>query len=331
MGGFPLTPDQASTVAGQVDALFYTLVGLSLLFAFPVAFLIVYFAVKYRRGSQASRAGQIGTSVRLEVAWMVIPAFLALGIFGWAASVYFDMAHPPAGAIDIYVVGKQWMWKFQHPEGQREINELHVPVGHPVKLLMASEDVIHSFYVPAFRVKQDVLPGRYTTIWFQATTAGEYHLFCAEYCGTDHAVMGGKVIVMEQADYERWLSGGVAGAAPQSPESLAASGQQLFTSLGCSGCHRMDGSGPGPSLAGVFGKPVPLQGGGTATADEQYVRDSILMPQKQVVAGYQPIMPSFQGRVSEDQLAQLIAYIKSLGNQPATQGGPTAQPTQGTP
>jgi cytochrome c oxidase subunit II len=331
MGGFPLTPDQASTVAGPVDALFYTLVGLSLLFALPIALLIVYFAVKYRRGSRASRAGQTGTSVKLELAWMIIPAFLSLGIFGWAANVYFDMARPPAGAIDIYVVGKQWMWKFQHPEGQREINELHVPVGHPVKLLMASEDVIHSFYVPAFRIKQDVLPGRYTTIWFQATAAGEYHLFCAEYCGTDHAVMGGKVIVMEQSDYESWLSGGVAGAAPQSPESLAASGQQLFTSLGCGGCHRMDGSGPGPSLAGVFGKPVPLQGDGTTTADEQYVRDSILTPQKQVVAGYQPIMPSFQGRVSEDQLAQLIAYIKSLGNQPGTRGGPTTQPTQVTP
>src|SRR6266508_2778791 len=208
MGGFPLTPDQASTVAGRVDALFYTLVGLSLLFAFPIAFLIVYFAVKYRRSSQASRAGQTGTSVKLEVAWMVIPAFLALGIFGWAAGVYFDMAHPPAGAIDIYVVGKQWMWKFQHPEGQREINELHVPVGHPVKLLMASEDVIHSFYVPAFRVKQDVLPGRYTQMWFHPTKPGKYHLFCAEYCGTKHSGMTGWVYVMEPTAYAAWLAGG---------------------------------------------------------------------------------------------------------------------------
>jgi cytochrome c oxidase subunit 2 len=317
MGGFPLTPEQASTVAGRVDTLFYTLVGLSLLFALPIALLIVYFALKYRRGSGASRAGARSNNVKLELAWTIIPAFMAIGVFGWAANLYFDMERPPAGAADVYVVGKQWMWKFQHPEGQREINELHVPINRPIRLIMASEDVIHSFYVPAFRVKQDVLPGRYTTIWFQATKVGEYHLFCAEYCGGEHAAMGGTVFVLEQADYERWLAGGTAGGAPQSPTSLAAAGQQLFASLGCSGCHRMDGSGVGPSLAGVFGMPVPLQDGTTVMADEQYLRDSILLPQKQVVAGRQPVMPSFQGRVSEEQLLELIAYIKSLGDQPA--------------
>jgi cytochrome c oxidase subunit II len=327
MGGFPLTPDQASTVAGRVDTLFYALVGLSLLFALPIAILIVYFAVKYRRGSTADRSGANRSSVKLELAWTIIPAFLALGVFGWAASLFFQIERPPAGAMEVYVVGKQWMWKFQHPEGQREINELHVPIDRPVKLVMASEDVIHSFYVPAFRVKQDVLPGRYTTIWFQATKTGEYHLFCAEYCGGDHATMGGTVFVMNQADYERWLAGGTAGAAAQAPESLAASGGQLFVSLGCSGCHRIDSGGVGPPLAGVFGKPVPLADGSTVTADEQYIRDSILLPQKQIVAGRQPVMPSFQGRVSEEQLAQLIAYVKSLGDQPGTQAAPTAQPT----
>jgi len=326
MGGFSLTPDQASTVAGRVDTLFYALVGLSLLFALPIAILIVYFAIKYRRGSSADRTGAHRASIKLELAWTIIPAFLALGVFGWAASLFFTIERPPAGATEVYVVGKQWMWKFQHLEGQREINELHVPIDRPIKLVMASEDVIHSFYVPAFRVKQDVLPGRYTTLWFQATKTGEYHLFCAEYCGGDHAAMGGTVFVMDQADYARWLAGGVAGAPAQAPTSLAASGGQLFVSLGCSGCHRMDGSGVGPSLAGVFGKPVPLEGGGTVVADEQYVRDSILLPQKQIVARRQPVMPSFQGRVSEDQLLQLIAYIKSLGDQPA-QAAPSAQPT----
>ena len=338
MGWLPFTPDQASSFAGQVDLLYGVLIGLSALFAIPIALVIVYFVVKYRRGSRASRAGFNPPSTPFELAWTFIPALMALGVFTWGATVYFQIERPPADAIEIDVVGKQWMWKFQHPEGQREIDELHVPLGRSVKLVMTSEDVIHSLYVPAFRIKQDVLPGRYTAIWFRPTQVGEYHLFCAEYCGTDHATMGGRVIVMDPAAYQAWLAGGNTAAGPQSPETMAASGEQLFTSLGCSGCHHMDGSGVGPSLAGVFGKPVPLQGGQTATADEGYIRNSILLPQSQVVAGYQPLMPSFKGQVSEEQILQLIAYIKSLGSsasQPGRQPGTGAQPAppggQGAP
>ena len=311
-----MTPEQASSVAGPVDILYYALIGLSALFAVPIAGLIIYFAVKYRRGSHADRAGQIRSPLRLELAWTFFPMVLALGVFTWGATLYFHMQRPPADAIEITVVAKQWMWKFQHPDGQREIDELHVPLGRAVKLVMTSEDVIHSLYVPAFRIKQDVLPGRYTTIWFEPTKAGEYLLLCAEYCGTNHASMSGRVFVMEPSAYQAWLSGGNTAAGPTAPETMAAAGEQLFASLGCSGCHRMDGSGAGPPLVGIYGKPVPLQGGTTVTADEGYIRDSILLPQSQVVAGYQPVMPSFKGQVSEEQILQLIAYIKSQGSKP---------------
>ncbi|MBK9713945.1 MAG: cytochrome c oxidase subunit II [Kouleothrix sp.] len=326
MGQLPLMPEQASTVAGQVDLLYYALIALSLLFALPIAGLTVYFAVKYRRGARADRSGQITATLPYELTWTIVPTLMALGVFVWAATLYFRIERPPADALEIYVLGRQWMWEFQHPEGQRELAELHVPLGRPVKLLMTSEDVIHSFYVPAFRVKQDVLPGRYTAIWFQPSKVGEYHLFCAEYCGTDHAVMGGVVYVMEPAAYQAWLGGGAAGG-PQAPQTMAAAGEKLFSGLGCSGCHRMDGSGAGPSLVGVFGSPVQLQGGQSAIADEGYVRNSILLPQSQVVAGYQPVMPSFKGQVSESQILQLIAYIKSLGaGQAAPGASQTAQP-----
>jgi cytochrome c oxidase subunit 2 len=311
-----MTPEQASSVAAPIDILYYALIVLSALFAIPIAALIVYFAVKYRRGSRADRSGQIRSPVRLELAWTFFPMLLALGVFTWGATLYFHIERPPADAIEITLVGKQWMWKFQHPEGQREINELHVPLGRAVKLVMTSEDVIHSLYVPAFRIKQDVLPGRYTAIWFEPTKTGEYLLLCAEYCGTNHASMSGRVIVMEPSAYQAWLSGGNTAAGPTSPQTMAAAGEQLFTNLGCSGCHRLDGWGVAPSLLGVFAKPVPLDGGATVTADEGYVRNSILLPQSQVVAGYQPVMPSFKGQVSEEQILQLIAYIKSLGSKP---------------
>jgi cytochrome c oxidase subunit 2 len=209
----------------------------------------------------------------------------------------------------VFVVAKQWMWRLQHPDGRREINELHVARGRAVKLIMTSEDVIHSFFVPAFRVKQDVLPGRYTTLWFTATKDGEFHLFCAEYCGTDHARMGGRIVVLEPAEYARWLN------AATPARSMAERGAQLFRQLGCSGCHAAAATVAAPKLEGLYGKPVPLEGGGTVIADERYLRDSILLPRKEVVAGYAPIMPSFAGAVSEDQLLDLIAYIKSLANQ----------------
>ena len=328
MGGVPFFPDQASTVAPQVDALSFALIVISGLFTLAVFALVVGFGTRYWHGNQADRTPSTLSGLKIELPVIGLMLVLGLGAFIWAAILYVRMERSPADAVEMYVVGKQWMWKMQHPEGQREINQLHVPVGRTIKLMMTSEDVIHSFYVPAFRIKQDVLPGRYTTIWFQATKAGDYAINCAEYCGTDHAKMGGVVIAMDPAQYAAWLSGGSVAAGPQSPETMAAAGERLFTGFGCSGCHRMDGSGAGPSLVGVFGKPVQLTGGETVVADEGYIRNSILLPQSQVVAGYQPIMPSFKGQASEEQILQLIAYIKSLSN---SQGAPQSPATQQSP
>lgn len=307
-------PEQASSIAPEIDRLYAVLITLSAAFAIPIVFLIIYFGVKYRRGSKADRSRPIAHHTGLELTWIVVPLILALGVFSWSAVLFFRMQRPPTGVLEMHAVGKQWMWKFQHPTGQREINTLHVPVGQPIKLTMISQDVIHSFYVPAFRVKMDVLPGRYTTVWFEATKAGEYHLFCAEYCGADHSRMIGSVIAMSPSDYEAWLAtGGVqTGEAPGG--SLAAQGEQLFQQLGCSGCHAMGGGGIGPSLAGIYGQPVPLQDGSTVIADDAYIRESIYNPNAKIVAGYQALMPSYQGQISEEQVLQLVEYIKSLGN-----------------
>jgi cytochrome c oxidase subunit 2 len=316
MWNFPLLPEQASTIASKVDLLYWVMVLLSAAFAVPISILIVYFAVKYRAGARVDRTAPPETDVRIEMAWIVVPLCLAIGIFVWSASLYLEQGTIPPRAMPIYVVGRQWMWKVQHPTGQREINELHVPVGQPIRLILASEDVIHSFYVPAFRIKQDVLPQRYTETWFEATKTGEFHLHCAEYCGAQHAPMGGRVIVMEQGAYQEWLSGASGGEASgqtDAPGSLAVAGEAAFQQLGCSGCHRPDGGGPGPSLVGIFGQPQPLEGGQTVVANEQYIRNSILQPNDEIVAGYQPIMPSYQGQISEDQLQQIIEYIRGLG------------------
>jgi cytochrome c oxidase subunit II len=304
---FPLFPLQASTYAAREDALFFFLVAVSAFFVALIFLLILLFAVRYRRRSPEERARSVREPLWLELAWTLIPLGLTVIIFLWGARLFFFASRPPANAMEINVVGKQWMWRLQHPEGPREINELHVPVGTPVKLTMTSEDVIHSFFVPAFRIKRDVVPGRYITAWFEATKTGEYHLFCTQYCGTQHAGMIGRVIVMEPVEYERWLRGGGAGLLP------AAQGEVLFQRLACGACHRPDNTGRGPSLVGLFGQPVRLEGGGTATADEGYIRESILMPQAKIVAGFQPIMPTFKGQVSEEGILQIIAYIKSLG------------------
>ncbi len=301
-----LVPEQASTVAGQVDALFLFLVAVTVFFTGLIFLLVVVFALKYRRRSDDERPKAIHGSLVLEALWTVVPLGIALAIFVWGTYLYYVISRPPAAAMEVYVVGKQWMWKLQHPTGQREINELHVPVNRPVRLTMTSEDVIHSFYVPAFRIKADVVPGKYTSTWFEATKTGEYHLFCAEYCGTSHAVMGGRIVVMEPAEYERWLTGGA------SAESLPAAGEALFARLACNTCHKSDGSGRGPSLVGKFGKTEKLASGETVAVDESYVRESILNPQAKITTGYPPIMPTFKGLVTEDQLLQLIAYIKSL-------------------
>jgi cytochrome c oxidase subunit 2 len=245
-------------------------------------------------------------------------------IFFWGAVVYFKGRTPPGDSTEVYVVAKQWMWKLEHAEGQREINELHVPVGRDVKLIMTSQDVIHSFFVPAFRMKQDVLPGRYTMAWFRATKPGTYHLFCAEYCGTQHSGMIGDIVVQEPAQYEAWMSGGSTGP-------LAATGEKLFAELGCVTCHRTDTQGRGPNLQGVFGKPVKLEDGRMVTADENYVRESILNPGAKIVKGFKPVMPTFQGLVSEEQLNALVAYVKSLAP-PSAPGQRTASAaTQAVP
>jgi len=311
---FPLWPARASTAAGNVDALYVFLLTLSGLMCVAIFTMIVVFAIRYRRRTGVV-AEQIEGSHALEFTWTFIPLGIFLVIFAWGAIVYFQGRTPPQGSAEIYTVAKQWMWKFQHIEGQREINELHVPVGRDVRMIMTSQDVIHSFYVPAFRIKQDVLPGRYTVAWFHATKPGTYHLFCAEYCGTMHSGMIGSVVVMQPAQYERWLSGGGASG------SLASTGQGIFESLGCSTCHRMDTQGRGPNLTGVFGKPVLLEDGRTIAVDENYVRESILNPGAKVVSGFRPIMPTFQGLVNEEQLNALVAYVKSLSQPPTGSAG----------
>jgi cytochrome c oxidase subunit 2 len=296
-------------MAPRVDALFFFLIALSLFFGLLIAFLIVYFAVKYRRRPGNERGVSVPPNIWLEIFWTAVPFGITMVLFFWGATVFFDQTQPPVGAIDITVVGRQWMWKLQHLEGQREIDELHVPIGRPVKLTMTSEDVIHDFFVPAFRVKMDVIPGRYTTLWFEATKEGEYPIRCSQYCGTQHSGMLGRVVAMTPADYQQWLGGGASGV------SAAQAGQNLFQRLGCATCHRSEGTSQGPSLAGLFGKTVKLQGGKTVVADEGYIRESILEPQAKIVAGFQPVMPTFKGLVSEEGILQIIAYIKSLGQQ----------------
>jgi len=297
-------------MAGRVDALYFLLLGVSIFFALLIAGLIVYYAIKYRRRTADEIGARIHGGMALEVTWSVVPLLITMVFFVWGASVYFAMARPPEDTLNIYVVAKQWMWKFQHLDGQREINELHVPVGRPIKLITTSEDVIHDFFVPAFRTKADVIPGRYVNIWFQPTKPGRYRLFCAEYCGTRHSGMIGEVVVMEPSEYQTWLSGG----APEG--SLASTGAKLFADLACNTCHRPDAQGRGPVLEGLFGKTVRLQSGETVTVDEAYVRESILIPAAKITAGFQPIMPTFQGLVTEEQLLALIEYVKSLRGLP---------------
>jgi cytochrome c oxidase subunit 2 len=316
MWNFPLFPEQASSNAERVDSLFFFELGVFCFFVTLICVLILCFAIRYRRGSKVDRSHPPLSSRWLEAIWIGIPLMISLIMYTWATVLFFDLYEPPGDAFEISVVGKQWMWHLQHPEGRAEINELHVPIGQPVKLTMTSQDVIHSFFVPAFRIKQDVLPGRYTTLWFRPTKAGRHHLFCAEYCGTNHSLMTGWVYVMEQADYERWLS--ERGSGP----SMAEEGEQLFVRHHCAGCHQGSQIVHAPRLEGVYGHPVPIQEGKDVrfvVADDRYIRDSILMPKSEVVAGYEPVMPSFKGQISEQDLLKIIAYIKSIGTKEAVQ------------
>ncbi len=303
---FPLAPERASSVAGEVDALFLFILGVTGLFALGIWIALFYFAIRYRRRSEDDRPAEIHGSLLLELTWTIIPFLLMSAMFVWGAKVYFHLNRPPDDAMAVSVVGKRWMWKLQHPTGQREINELHVPVGRAVKLVITSEDTIHSFFVPAFRIKKDAVPGRYNMAWFRATKTGTYHLFCAEYCGTEHSRMRGRIIVMEPEEYQVWLAGG------PTPESPVLLGERLFTDLNCVTCHRPDSAGRGPVLNGIFGRPVALASGERVVADEAYVRESITSPAAKVVTGYQPVMPTYLGQVSEEQLIALIAYIESL-------------------
>lgn len=314
---FHLLAPEASSIAPRLDALFWLMVALCGLVALGVFVAIVYFSIRYRRGSDADRSGRHKQSMGVELTWTLVPFALFVAVFVWSMFLFVRLHTPPANAQTIYVIAKQWMWKVQHPGGQREINTLHVPLGRPIRLTMTSQDVIHSFYVPAFRVKQDVLPGRYTQLWFTATRLGDFPLFCSQYCGLDHSKMGGSVVVMRPADYARWLDGHAGG------ESLATRGATLFRERGCSGCHGANASVHAPDLDGIYGRPVHLSDGSTVIVDNMYLRDSILLPDKQIVAGYAPIMPSFEGQLSEDDLLALIAYLKSTSsntNQPPAEG-----------
>ena len=311
MSDFPLWPEQASSVAWQVDALYVLLLALTVLFTVLVFGLVIGFALKYKRKSDDEVPEQIHGSIPLELAWTIIPLFMAIGVFTLGADVFFRIQRAPADPLEVYVVGKQWMWKLQHESGKREINTLHVPVGQPVRLTMTSEDVLHDFFIPAFRVKKDVVPGRYTTMWFEATKVGEYHLFCAEFCGTQHAYMIGKVIAMEPGDYHDWLMGG-----PTASLSMAEAGEQQFTQLGCQTCHKSESGGRGPSLVGVYNEPQKLTNGKEVVADTDFLRESILYPNAKILEGYQAIMPAYNGQINEQSLNQLVAYIKSLNEIP---------------
>ncbi len=303
---FSLFPPNASSVATEMDLLYLFIVAVCGFFTILVTGLVVFFALKYKRRHPDDVGAVIHGSLVLELTWTIIPFILSMVMFIWGASLFYRLSRPPADSMDIFVVGKQWMWKVQHPEGVREINEMHVPVGRNVRITLGSEDVLHDYSIPAFRVKMDAVPGKWTTLWFKATVTGTYHIFCAEYCGTKHSGMIGQVIAMEPQDYEAWLAGG------RSTGTAVQNGERLFTDLACITCHKTDSSGRGPTLANVFGSTVALTDGRSVTADENYLRESIMDSQAKVVKGYQPIMPAFQGRISEENLLQLVAYIKTL-------------------
>lgn len=304
--GFKIVPESASTMAPDIDRLYFILIGIAVFFSILIFGLIFYFMIKYRRRSDAIPA-PTRQSIPLEVTWIVIPVLICAFLFLSSSSLFFRYRDAPPGSVEVFVVGKQWMWTLQHPEGPREINELHIPVGVPVKLTMTSQDVIHDFFVPAFRQKMDVVPGRYTTEWFQATETGRFHFFCSQYCGTSHSAMIGWVDVMQPEDYSAWLRANATGV------SAGQAGGQLFVQFGCASCHVADGSGSGPSLQGVFGKPASLRGGGSTIVDEGFVRQMIVNPALSPIAGYPEIMPTFQGQLDEEQILDLIAYIEKLG------------------
>jgi cytochrome c oxidase subunit 2 len=322
--GIPIFPDQASTFAKDVDALYFFIFAVSAFFALVVAVAVIYFGIRYHRTHDGEIGARIEGNLPLELLWSVIPTIIAMVMFGWGASVFYHLRRPPDEAMHIYAVGKQWMWKFQHLEGQREINELHIPAGRPIKVTVSSEDVLHSLYFPAFRTKIDAIPGRYMELWFEAQTPGTYHIFCTEYCGTNHAGMIGNVTVLEPSQYQAWLQGG------GMEGTLAQRGAKLFNDLACSTCHLDTGQGRGPSLKDIIGTTVDLQDGSSVVVDEGYLRESILNSQAKIVKGFQPLMPTFQGLISEENLVALIEHVKSMSPK-ATTAAPAAPPASTTP
>ena len=319
---FRFIPEQASTLAPQVDQLYWFIIGVTAFFGILTSVLVVYFAVKYRTNDPLAVGAPITGSIPLELAWSVIPFLISVVIFAWAAQVFFDISRPPDQTLNIYSTGKRWMWKFQHLDGRAEINELHVPIGRAVKITFTSEDVLHSLYFPEFRVKADAIPGRLSTVWFNATKIGTFNIRCAEYCGTRHSGMIGKVHVMEPAAYQAWLSGDSGGG------TLAQRGERLFSELACNTCHIGDGSGRAPSLVDKFGSQEQLANGSVVNVDENYIRESILTPQVRLVAGYQPLMPTFQGLINEEGVMALIEYVKSLQS---SSGGTAAAASSAAP
>ena len=320
-----LFPAEASTIAPYADALYFFLVAISLVGLVFVTILIAYFSIRYRRDKNPV-ATQVEGSTILEATWTIIPLALFLVVFVWGGLLYFRIYDPPPNSMNIYVVGKQWMWKAEHPGGQHEINALHVPIGQPVQLTMISQDVFHSFSIPDFRVKREVIPGRYSTVWFQATDPGTYHIFCTQYCGTLHSGMIGEVTAMTPADYKKWLDQSTSGM------SLAQNGERLFASMGCNACHSGNAAARGPNLAGVYGSKLTLTDGSQGLVNDAYLRDAILNPSQHVTAGYTPIMPTYQGQISEDGLIDLVEYIKQLqSNYRIQQTFVTADSNQASP
>ena len=308
-GDYPLAiwPAAASASAVQTDYLIWAFTLLTLLLVVPIFVGITFFAIRYRDGRVVNRGFTEDRDRLLELGWMIIPFVLTLIFFAWGAQAFLVHKNPPANATRIEAIGRQWMWKFQHPGGQAEINDLHVPTGEPIVINMISQDVIHALYVPALRLQMETLPGRYTTLWFKADRPGVYRILCSEFCGTDHSVMGGLLTIMTPADYAAWLTHAGSG------DSLASAGKKLFSAYGCSGCHGGGSTVRAPSLVGLFGSQVPLESGGMVTADDTFVRDEILNPDNHKIAGYKQVMPIYKGQIQEDEVVRLIAYIKTSG------------------
>ena len=323
---FPFLPPQASTSAQAVDQIFLALLALTIFFIALVAAIIIVAAVRYRRRSREELGRGGGGNPKLEWGGMAFLGVLSLGMFLWAGGAYINTFNPPPDAEPVYITGRMWMWKAQHPNGVREQNMLHLQVDKTVKLVMTSEDVIHDFYVPAFRIHTDVVPGRYTTQWFRPTETGVFRLFCSQYCGTGHAMMTGDIVVLSEADYQAWAAGGGGGQA-----TGANAGEQLFQQAGCVACHTGAQGAPGPQLAGRFGSQVELADGGTVTADENYLQESLLEPQAKVVKGYQPIMPSYKGRLTDEEVFTLVTYIETLGTAGNAPADGSAAPTSAAP